>query len=206
MKRILTTVGLILITLISLNAQNLEFGIKSGLGIANMHITNLSDSESNSDIFSPIISYSINGTLNYKSKGFWGFSIEPGIIKKGWKPNGSTNKMKLIYLQMPLLSDFYLSKKVFLSLGPEINYLVNAKNDTQNNTKYFYRTELSGVIGGTYSISDNLDVGIRYSHGLTQISDIIWKIGESGEFLGIEYKDYNQYLQVFIKLKLKNLR
>lgn len=207
------TIGLILMTIISLKAQNLEFGVKSGLGIANIHITNLPDSETNSDIFSPTISYSINGTLNYKSEGLWGFSLEPGLIKKGWisnKGDNNENKIGLKYLQLPVLSDFYLSDKLYFSIGPEINYLLNAKNKSSYGTEKIAdlnrKLELSGIVGGTYKIIDNLDIGIRYSHGLTQTSDkVFWVIDDFNEN-PMELKDYNQYLQFFIKLKLKNLR
>jgi len=86
MKNILIIIGLILTSFINSNSQNFEFGIKTGFGIANVHWTNIDDKESVSNI-SPTFSYSINGIINYKSKGFWGFSIEPGIIKKGLTGN-----------------------------------------------------------------------------------------------------------------------
>ena len=130
MKLILSTVGLFLMTLISLNAQNLEFGIKSGVGGAQIHLTDLPDSEVNSYLISPILSYSINGTLNYRSKGLWGFSIEPGLIKKGWISNKDyhdENKIRLHYLQLPILSDLYLTDNLYFSIGPEINYLLTDK-------------------------------------------------------------------------------
>ena len=213
MKLILTTVGLILMTLISLNAQNLEFGIKSGLGIAQIHITNLPNSETNSDIFSPTISYSINGTLNYRSKGLWGFSFEPGLIKKGWisnKKDDNENKIGLQYLQLPILSDFYLTDNLYFSIGPEMNYLLTAKNKssygTEKITDLNRKFELSGVISGAYKIFDNLDIGVRYSHSLTQVSDKVFWVADEFNENPKELKDYNQYLQIFIKVKIKNLR
>ena len=46
---------------------------------------------------------------------------------------------------------------------------------------------------------------LDFSHGLTQISDnVFWVIDEYNENPK-ELKDYNQYLQFFIKLKMKNL-
>lgn len=213
MKTTLTTVGLILMSLMSLKAQNLEFGVKTGLGIANIHIKNLPDSENNSDIFSPTPSYSINGYVNYKSKGLWGFSFEPGLIKKGWisnKGNNNENKIGLKYLQVPILSDVYISDKFYFSIGPEINYLLNAKNNssygTEKITDLNRKFELAGIAGGAYKIFPNLDIGIRYSHGLTQISDKIFWVTDEFNQNPTQLKDYNQYLQFFIKLKLKNMR
>jgi hypothetical protein len=212
-KLILTTIGLALITFISSNAQNLEFGIKPGLGTANMHITNLPNPETNSDIFSPTVSYSINGSMNYKSKGLWGFSFEPGLIKKGWvsnKENDNENKIGLYYLQLPILADFYLSDKLHFSTGPEINYLLNAKNKSSYGTEKITglnrKIELSGLISVAYNILGNLEIGISYGHGLTQISDKIYWVADEYNEDTKELKDYNQYLQFFIKVKIKNLR
>ena len=213
MKLILTTIGLILMTLISLNAQNIEFGVKSGLGFANINITNLPNSETNSDIFSPTMSYSLSGILSYKSKGLWGLSLEPGLMKKGWisnKDDSNENKIGLQYLHFPILSDFYLSDKFYFSIGPEINYLLNAKNKSNNGTQEITdlnrKFELSGLVSGAYKIFDNLYIGIRYSHGLTQISDKVYWVADEFNENPTELNDYNQYLQFFVKLKIKNLQ
>uniref|UniRef100_UPI003216A2A5 porin family protein n=1 Tax=uncultured Draconibacterium sp. TaxID=1573823 RepID=UPI003216A2A5 len=213
MKRILTTVVLILMTLTGLNAQDIKFGVKSGLGFASIQITNLPNSEINSDIFSPTMSYSFNGTFSYKSKGLWGISFEPGLIKKGWisnKEENNENRIRLQYFQLPVLSDFYFSDKLYFSIGPEINYLLNAKNKSNNATQKITdlnrKLELSGVVGGAYKVSDILDIGIRYSHGLTQISDKVFWVTDDFNENPKELKDYNHYLQFFIQLKVINLR
>lgn len=212
MKRTLLIIGLTLFFLINLSAQNLELGLKSGFGISNAHITNLPDTENHSDIFSPTLSYSVNGILNYKSNGLWGFSFEPGIIQKGWvsyKGNINENKITFQYFQLPILSNFHLSDKLYFSVGPEINYLMNTKNKSDNGshkiTDLNRKFELSGVAGGAYKILNNLDLGIRYSHALTQTSDkVFWILDEFSENPK-EMKNYNQYLQFFIKLKIKKL-
>jgi hypothetical protein len=86
---------------------------------------------------------------------------------------------------------------------------MNAKNKSDNGSQKITdlnrKFELSGVVGGAYKILDNLDFGIRYSHGLTQTSNkVFWILDEFNENPK-EMKDYNQYLQFFIKLKLKKL-
>lgn len=211
MKRTTTTIGLVLLALI-LNAQILELGLKTGFGIANTHITNLPETENHSDIFSPILSYSVNGTINYRSKGLLGVTLEPGIIQKGWfsyKGNANENKITFQYLQLPVLSDFYVSDKLFFSIGPELKYLLNAKNKsdygTEKITELNRKFELSGLIGCAYRIHNNLDIGLRYSHGLTQTSEkVFWVMDESDEN-PVKMKNYNQYLQIFMKVNFKNL-
>ena len=213
MKNILTVLVLILLYQMNLNAQNFELGIKTGFGIANVHLINIDNNENISEI-SPVFSYSANAVLSYKSNGFWGFSIEPGIIKKGWIYNktyiGTDIKIKANYIQLPILSDFYLSNKLSFSIGPEMDYLLNAKSISEDGsytiTDVFRKFELAGVVGITYNIVNNLDIGIRYSLGVTELSDnIFWTLDEFGEN-HVVIKDYNQYFQITIKMKLKNLR
>ena len=211
MKRTTTTIGLILLALI-LKAQSLELGLKTGVGIANTHITNLPETENHSDIFSPILSYSFNGTISYRSKGLLGVTVEPGIIQKGWysfKGNDNENKFIIQYFQLPFLSDFYVSDKLFFSIGPELNYLLNAKNKsnygTEKITELNRKFELAGLIGCAYKIHNNLDIGLRYSHGLTQTSEkVFWVLDEFGEN-PVKMKNYNRYLQIFINVNFKNL-
>ena len=65
---------------------------------------------------------------------------------------------------------------------------------------YDRRFELSGFIGINYNVIDNLDIGLRYNHGLTYTSKIIW-INELGEETGVS-KDYNQYFQLILRFKI----
>ena len=115
MKIIRTIIGLLLFLCNNVNAQNIEIGIAAGFNISSLDNTN---SSKNNFIYelSPIATYNLNGFLSFKNRSFWGFSIEPGIIRKGWNQSynslESENKLRVYYLQMPILSDFYLSDRL----------------------------------------------------------------------------------------------
>jgi hypothetical protein len=207
MKYILTFTALFQILFMTGKSQNFEMGIKTGFGISRTQITNIDEVGVNSDFFKSIFSYNANGFLAYKSRSFWGFSMEPGIIRKGWNSE-TENVVSFHYIQLPVLSDFYLSERLFFSIGPEINYLLNAKSklpsSTENVTEAFTKFELSGVTGITYQIIDDLDIGIRYSHGLTEMTDDLKWFGGEGQI--VQMKNYSQYLQIFLKLKLTNFK
>ncbi|WP_423126487.1 porin family protein [Gaoshiqia sp. Z1-71] len=212
MKITFITLGFILILIMNLNAQNIDLGIKTGAGFASVNFTNIPGTDSNADIFSSTFSYGVNGTLNYKLNELLGFSLEPGMIKKGWTSdniNDHSNKTNLYYLQLPGLLDFYLLDGLFLSIGPEIDYLINAKvksnRGSEDVTDLFRKFEFSGTTGVTYHIFDRYDVGFRYSHGLTKISDRLFWITDD-DANTIKLKGYNQSLQFFIKFSIKNLR
>ena len=110
---------------------------------------------------------------------------------------------------MPVLSDFYLTDRLYLSVGPEISYLINAKNKYDSNTQdiveYLHRFELSGMAAGGFGMNETTSISFRYSHGLTEISkDVLWNYPETDS--ADESKDYNHYFQILIKMRIKNWR
>ncbi|WP_297087165.1 porin family protein [uncultured Draconibacterium sp.] len=212
LKLKLTIIGLLFFSCINLNAQNFDLGIAAGFDVASLHVSNSSENNFIYEI-SPIATYNINGYLSYKNKSFWGFSVEPGVIRKGWNQslnsNDPENKMRLTYIQMPILSDFHVSDRFYMSIGPEISYLINAKNKYESNTQdiieFLNQFELSGVAGINYKINETFSTSIRYSHGLTEISkDILWTYSETEN--PEKSKDFNQYIQILLKMRIKNWR
>ena len=63
------------------------------------------------------------------------------------------------------------------------------------------RFELSGLIGINYSLIENLDIGLRYNHGLTCISKLVFT-DIMGNETGEHYNEYNQYFQFFLRFKI----
>jgi len=88
-------------------------GIKTGFGIAGTQMTNIDEVGVNPDFFKSIFSYTVNGFLAYKSRSFWGFSLEPGIIRKGWNSE-TDNVISFHYIQLPLFQNFYLQKRLLI--------------------------------------------------------------------------------------------
>ena len=113
-------IGLFLLSSLSLQSQEIKFGALAGIGITKAHITNKPEIAAESLVLHPLISYSFNLYIGYKSAGIIGFSAEPGYIQKGgtWPYNKDTKdddvKMKSMYLQLPLLSIFTLLKNYLL--------------------------------------------------------------------------------------------
>lgn len=199
---------ILLLTLLSIGqciyAQHFKFGLQAGLDITKSYLIDLPEEITENLTISPMISYNINGYIAYKGNSFLGLSIEPGFIKKGRNQNDGV-KYHFNYIQLPILAEIYLTDKLFLSVGPELGYLINVKVKSEDapdykNDLYDKKFELSGLIGINYSIIENFDIGLRYSRSLTSTSDRIWtnEYGEKGE----ESKEYNQYIQVLVRFKI----
>jgi|WetSurMetagenome_2_1015567.scaffolds.fasta_scaffold00200_13 hypothetical protein len=199
-----------------LKAQKFSFGIQSGLNFSDKQVINKKDFTDDNKVYSPLLLLNANFTLGFKSKSFWGLTVEPGYIQKGGLRSDVTiqtgdilympQDFKYIadYIQMPVLIDLYFTKNIYLSAGPEFAYLIKARAkstdfsfDISDNYK---QLEISGDIGINYNLSENVYVGVLYSHSLSSSSKLFWK-DDFGVITGIS-KEYNQYLLFRIGFKI----
>ena len=199
----LLTGFLIIMSIQTIYGQKLKYGVVAGIDLANWINTNLSD-EYNSSIFEdPLISFNFNGYLGYRWSDRWGNSIEPGYIRKG---ENRESRIALHYVQLPVLTDFYMSNRFFVSIGPELSYLLSAKTNQEGLNKvtdiFDNRFEFSGVVGINYNINKNLDTGIRFNHGISCIDKIVLTNDTNGEITG-ESRLYNRYIQCFVRFKIR---
>jgi len=205
MKTNILVFGLLIYAGFNLNAQEIRFGFQGGMGVTKSYWTNISGGAFLDNPYNPIASFSLNGYMGFRIKGIWGLSIEPGIIQKGGVDlNSPDEKMdnarfELLYIHAPILYDFYVGNKFFVSIGPEPGYLISVKSnfeDFPTDMKDFYDNEfeICGLVGVNYCIAENADIGIRYSRGLIHTIRYV-----STGFTNV--KEYNQYLHVIARYK-----
>lgn len=204
-------IGILLFGVLQLQSQNFKFGALAGIGITNLHVTDKPEISGKSSVYSPLISYNLNVYVGYKSTGIFGCSIEPGLIQKGgviqYDENDKDDNLniKLYYFQIPLLANFYLTDKFFASIGPEFAFLTNAEGKSKDhssdiNNLYENNFELSGILGINYNIFKNIDIGLRYSHGITPTKTISFTDKEGN--ITSESNEYNQYGLFIIRFKM----
>ena len=197
--------GLLLFSGMKLCSQNFKFGFIAGMDIAKSYLKDKPDIQ-NLDYF-PMISYNLNGYIGYKSSRLWGLSVEPGFIQKGFvfkNEQYGNIRSQINYIQLPMLLDIYLTKKICLSAGPEIAYMINAKlkdkvnpGSGNNTDSYDKRFELSGIIGLNYKITEKIGVNFRYNRGLTYTRELTQfaNLVNSNDIP----KEYNQYFQLSVR-------
>ena len=207
----LIIIGLLIVLGLKLQAQDIKFGFLTGLVVSNAHVINkiyFHDYR----VFHPMYSFNINGYIEYRISKTWGIEADPGYIRKGGVVRFGINhymsiiKLQLNYLQLPILANFYYTNKFFFSIGPEFAYLINSEGNLPGiATGFFYfkenAFEISVLIGVNYSITEKIDVGLRYNHGLTNIAVLKWTYGYGPE-VG-QSKVYNQYFQFTFKFKIQ---
>ncbi|WP_421891836.1 porin family protein [Marinoscillum sp.] len=193
-------VGFALVLLLSLQivAQESYFGWKVGY-----NMTTLKGENSGSLSLSPRNTFGSSFVLSTQLKSLpIGFSMEPGYILKGTQIDHDTLDYKFHYLNMPLLLDVYPVKRLKLSFGVEIARLLSAKNHANDSTRqnllstYDKQWEVSATAGASLSVSYFMDLGMRYSTALTQVSNQDAIIDRKNLF--------NQYIQLFLLFKIAN--
>jgi hypothetical protein len=210
--KVLIIIGMILNMGFNLKAQDIKFGFLSGLVVSNARVADKIDTQKDYRVFYPMYSFNINGFIAYKISNTWGIAAEPGFITKGGIVRFGINHytsvidMKLNYIQLPILANFYFTNKLFVSMGPEFAFMINSQENVPligTGFRYFKDNafEISGLIGLNYRISRKVDIGFRYNHGFTKISIMEWTDG-FGPVIG-ESKVYNQYFQLIVRFFIR---
>ena len=97
------------------------------------------------------------------------FSAAIGVsyAQQGWKVDGNT--LKLDYLNVPLVADFYVARGLALKTGVQFGFLMNAKADEGDIKNSCEKFNFSIPVGISYEIS-NFVLDIRYNIALTKVN------------------------------------
>ena len=174
------------------NAQTARFGMKGGLNVSTL--------SGDVDDASPKLGAHVGGLVEIKIAKR--FSIQPELLLslQGAKSEysyyepgysfTSESKINLTYLNIPVLAKFYVTPKFSVEAGPQIGFLVGAKNkysEVENNEGFVtsYSQTVSSKnglatvdaafdFGASYFFTDNMFLEGRFCVGITSID------GDSG--------------------------
>ena len=150
------------------NAQETRFGVKGGLNISTVVGGDVENTKS-------LVGFHVGGFAEIHVVER--FFIQPELLfsTQGTKvdgPFGTDGDIKLNYLNIPVLAKYYIvDKKFSVEAGPQLGVLLSAKAE-DNDIKDFTRSVDFGFnIGVGYNFTDNLSLGLRYTIGLSPLSD-----------------------------------
>ena len=149
------------------NAQQTRFGVKGGLNISTVVGGDVDNTKS-------LVGFHVGGFAEIKV--FDKFFIQPELLysAQGTKvdgPFGTNADIKLNYLNIPVLAKYYIIDKFSVEAGPQLGILLSAKsegNDVKDGTR---SVDFGFNIGAGYNFTDNFSVGLRYTIGLSPLSD-----------------------------------
>lgn len=170
------------------NAQEVKYGAKVALNVASL----TGDVEG----ASTLIGFQIGGFAEIKLSEKFSFQPELMYSAQGGNQEYSEDfgdgdffkaesELKLAYLNIPLMAKYYATPKLSFEFGPQIGFLLSAKNEGtftetfegetfsesgSEDVKEFANSVDFGLnLGAGYDFTENISAGLRYNFGLTDI-------------------------------------
>ena len=175
-----------------------EFGIKGGMNISDIVMTNYVNPDVESDLG---LKLGIHGGIFISSivNDQIGMAAELLYSNKGVKAISNIN---LHYMTLPLLVQYQLTDRILAEAGPELGYLFSAQSKHGNvSSTYNNKFDLALDAGLCFN-SAKLMFGLRYCVGLFSVREPMEYTGNSGDET-IKYQ--NRVLQLSVGYKLWTL-
>ena len=109
--------------------------------------------------------------------------------------DGFDGRFKFNYLNVPVMAKLYVSYGVFVEAGPQVGFLLSAKDEYDSPTSgeddikdEVKSTDFGANVGLGYQFDSGLNINARYNFGLSNINDF--------ESPGIDFKNQNNVLSV----------
>lgn len=164
MKRVFFSIGLGLLGFFSMQAQEARFGLKGGVNLANIvgdvenadmrtsfHVGGVAEIPLAQDFFfGPEVLYSSQGAKSSTSEEILGETFSSDI------------SLKLDYIQVPLMFKYYVADNFSLDLGPQLGFLMSAKQDFETNSAGITDSGTIDVKDSTSGFDYGLNVGLGY--------------------------------------------
>lgn len=179
----------------SANAQDMSFGAKAGLNVASVSGDDTDGQKSllgaHFGVFAEFKvsdKFSFQPELLYSMQGAKAESAETETFGGQTYSYSKEIKLKLSYLNIPLMAKYYVTEKFSLETGPQIGFLLKAENESESTVttpggsvsnsettdgKDFTKGVDFGLnFGLGYNFTENVSAGVRYNLGLSDINDI----------------------------------
>lgn len=177
MKTIILSSALLL-SAFTINAQSkhtpdphVEFGIKGGLNISNVHVQNSNNPDSKASFHAGALAH-----IHLSRQ----FAIQPEIMYsgQGFKQTiGNTDVVtRLNYINLPVLAQFMFAEGFRLETGPQLGLLAAAHSKVEKTSTDikddFKGADFGWAFGLGYLSNVGLGIDARYNLGISNINDL----------------------------------
>lgn len=158
--------AIVTFTLMSVNAQDISYGVKAGVNIANT-------CSSNTD---PRTSFHLGGMVEFSISQI--FSIQPELLYSAQGARNSDISINTDFINVPIMAKYYILDDLSLEAGPQIGFLIKSERKYQNNTiirnsKDLFKPIDYGVnLGVGYKLDEGVNFAMRFNFGLSNIYDL----------------------------------
>ncbi|GAA4239056.1 porin family protein [Postechiella marina] len=167
MKKTLLVMAISFLGFAKVNAQDVNFGVKGGLNFASITGDNTSIKDD------PVTAFNLGVMAEIPISEE--FSFQPEILYSGQgysTGSGDDDLVALNYFDVPFMAKYYVTKKFSVEAGPQIGFLLSAKEDDVDYKDLFKTTNFAANLGIGYKLDSGLNFGARYNLGLSNINDV----------------------------------
>ena len=196
MKKVLLTAAIAVLGFTSIKAQNVSFGAKAGMNISTIggdfgNYGDYWDGDASDNVKSRV-GFHVGGLaeimINEK------FAIQPEILfsSQGFKTEYSSgseraeSNVNLSYINVPVMAKFFPIENLSIEAGPQVGFLVSAKEDYEYTDSDFpeynessdedVKDSVNGIdFSMNIGVGYELDMGVffqaRYCFGMSKVDD-----------------------------------
>ena len=179
MKRIIFSAVLLLL-ISGAYAQHVEYGIKGGVNFANIR-----DDAANNNADGKT-GFHLGGLAHIHITR--SFAIQPEIVYSTQGAEYGNSKLKLNYINVPVLAQYMFADGFRLQTGPQLGILTTSEwknGNTETDVDNLSNADFSWSFGASYVGHSGLGVDARYNLGLTDVSksnttdlqNRVWQLG-----------------------------
>jgi hypothetical protein len=150
-------------------SQSAHFGIKGGMNASSLNFEGNSDMQTKIGFNAGILAHIHTGNE------FWAFQPEAYYSSEGAKSKSNSNvSTNLGYINVPVLVQYMFNNGFRLEAGPQVGFLISAKNKVNDNSTDIKDNLQSAVFsipaGVGYLTSTGLGFDARYNFGISNIN------------------------------------
>lgn len=190
MKKTMIIIAALLFSVGAANAQGVHFGIKGGMNASELHGSGITNNKTKIGYHGGLLAH-----IHTANKS-WGIQPEVMYSMEGAKFEAASVKSQvdLSYVNVPVLVQYMFDNGFRIEAGPQIGFLVAAKNkigdnsvDVKNN---FKSTNISIPVGIGYLTRSGLGFDARYNFGVSDINDVkaLSKVNSNNFQFGLFYQ------------------
>ncbi|HZI54473.1 MAG TPA: porin family protein [Chitinophagaceae bacterium] len=168
MKRILCTLSAIVLITCAVAAQQTHFGLKGGVNFSSVEIDDGEDYEGKTGVHLGGLAH-IHITRH--------FALQPELVfsMQGGEDESENMKLKLNYINIPVLAQYMTNEGFRLQTGPQLGILTSAESkfgDVEIDSDDQVSTvDFSWAFGAGYLFRSGFGIDARYNLGISNISD-----------------------------------
>jgi hypothetical protein len=166
MKKTFCVTAFTIISFFAARAQETHFGIKAGVNVSSVDITNGEDFASKAGLHLGGLAH-IHITQH--------FALQPELVYSMQGGKDGNEKLKLNYINVPVLVQYMTQEGLRLQTGPQLGFLTSAKSkiddveiDQKDDLNSF---DFSWTFGAGFLFPSGFGIDARYNHGISNISD-----------------------------------